>query len=932
MAWLAALAPWSPAIAAEPTEQGRLHFRNGDRLTGQLTGLDQSSQSLQWHPTQSAEGFPFDLATVSHAFLHDRGPSLEGSPQPLFNITLTDGTELVGAIRELNETSLLLEAGFESPLTIERPHLQRIDATLSASQLLYQGPKGPDEWEVGYRGKNWRFEEERLVSDSYSSTGKTLEIPDRARIEIDVSLREDPTLNLFLCADNPRNGGDSYYYLQLTPNVINCQRYWRDHPRTYINLTKEYEDEAAKKLFLGQPQVHLGIEIDRKAKLLHLFVNGELYARFFDPSPKAPEGSSMILASYGNGAVRASAIRVYALPRLTASEKRGEVGSIVWRDGKRTEAELGIDPEGVATSGSHTSSVDQLLSAVFAKPAAFKPKDGELNFFLTRGSRLSGPATLRHDQFVLDHSLLGVVHIPMSSVDGFVSNHPTSDLGPGPQQNSVTFKNGDRLGGKFLAWDDDGGLQWILGAPSDPLVFDSRSVAQIQLSPPAPLSASAATAHLVSGDGLPGQVTRLANDRMELHTAFSTPLQIPFPVIRRIDFRDPSSVLFQGPGPLIEWQVTGASSRWQQTGDGTLSGKGAGRIGRTLPMPRRGRLDVELSWKGQLDASITLFAKALERSVQPQSYRLHCEIERFSLYRGLGKDEVLRDPPDDNPLRNRRLDEQLERFSAQFGGGATRRLGSPVAVKFHVHKLSRLISLCWDADKGTIALLMDGQVLRAWEDPSGLAPPSNGLVIEQHSRNSTLELLDLSVREWNGVLPDPPMSASAAQSLRQTVVRLRNQDEFIVDALSLTNSQAPLAFDSELGELSLPLDRVESVQFPRVDHPLEHRLGMVADGYLAPQGKCRFFLERASDGQLDVSSPYFGKSTFNLEAFKKLEFDLQDRRYWDRGHQAWPPIVPLSMRATIRQATENASAQQAMSEAEAQAKATQFNESVELDE
>ncbi len=924
-----------------PIGAGQIVFNNGDTLAGRLTDIDTRSGQLQWAYPDSPSPFAFDLEAVSHAFLQRRPAAMPGHSQPLFKLTLTDGNSIIGVIQRLDAETLLFDAGLEHPLRVSRAHVHRLDAALNASQLIYQGPSGPNEWEVGYRGKNWQFSEGHLISESYSSTGRQLNIPGRARIELDVSLRDDPTLNIFLCADNPRNGGDSYYYLQLTPNIINCQRYWRDHPRTYINLIKEYEDEETKALFLGQPQVHLAMEIDRPAKRLKLFVNGKLYADFRDPAPEAPKGSSMILASYGNGAVRATGIRVYALERLSVDLKKLARGTTALRDGQSWKDTLTIIDGAARAGGRERAPVEQLLAASLAPLNAPRSsaEKAPLRFFLSSGGQLDGEARLNLEagQLQLQHALLGELALPLTMIDGFVSG--SNSGAPGLRQHAaasppgrILFKNGDQLEGHLHRWDDDRGLLWNWTGGKEPLIFPARAAAEIHLRAKRSLSPSKTTVLLASGDALPGTITSLTPSVLGFETAFSTAMQVPLPLVRKVIFQDPASLYFEGPGSLDKWKPIKTDATWKQDAEGALIGRGAGGVSRALPLPDRGRLDVEFSWKGQLDTSITLFARELHRGIQPKSYRLHCEMERISLYRGLSEDEVARDHEgDDNPLRNRGLAEQLERFSAKYGGGASRRLGSPVSIRFQSHKLTRKITLCWDRAQGTISLLLDGKHLRTWEDPAGLVPPANGLILQQHTQATTLTVHALEIRDWNGVLPDPPLDDKALKGESQTIVRLRNQDEFRAEALGLAAPAAPLTFDTAVGRLALPTDRLAFIQFPVTKYPIEHQLGMVLDGHLAPRGTCRFFLTKIENGQLAVSSPYFGENVFDLAAFQKLVLDLQDRRFWDRQSLPWPNPVPLSMRPAVQQRQKQA-AHTRMSEEKARDAAAKFNESVEFDE
>jgi hypothetical protein len=85
---------------------------------------------------------------------------------------------------------------------------------------------------------------------------------------------------------------------------------------------------------------------------------------------------------------------------------------------------------------------------------------------------------------------------------------------------------------------------------------------------------------------------------------------------------------------------------------------------------------------------------------------------------------------------------------------------------------------------------------------------------------------------------------------------------------------------SELGPLAIPLDRLRWIQYPNREFSVEPQKGMAVEAELAPEGSCRFFLQKLENGMMHVGSPYFGKNTIQLSAIRRLLFDLQDRQYW----------------------------------------------------
>ncbi len=852
---------------------GQLYFPGSDVLSGDLKDLDTESDALQWSYPGVDEPFQFKTSAVSHLVLNHEESAAKRPGN--YRITLTQGDVVQGDIVDIDDTAITVDAGFAEPFVLAKTAIHRIDRDWDRSQLVYSGPNEPEEWKVGFRGTNWKFEpaEKALICSSYSSTGRVIEnMPSKYRFEVQLTLNDEPILHLFLGADNPRNGGDDYYYLKLTSNVIDFERRLKDHhPRAYFSLPKEGGGADTQQLFKGKTELHLAVEVDQMAKQLKLFLDGKLYANYRDSSPKAPEGSGIILTSYGSGSLEARDIRVYGLDRLTVLNHEVPLGNALLESG-----------ETLATEVLTKHQLSQLLAARFhplGKVSTDQPRCVLLN-----GGRLGGEIQLKEaGMLAVQHEILGACAFPVSRVRR-LTFQPGA---PAAATSRVFFKNGDQLGGVPVAWDESNGLLWRRPGKEALLQFPAYALAEMRLESEMEATPAQATLGLVGGDVLPGKVTRMTPETITLETSFSNPMELKAAVVQRVDFGQAGHLYAIGPEqPITAWTKNGVKANWQFDEEGVLVGRGLGGIGQAVPMPERGRLDMDVSWKGFLDASITLFARSLSRASQPQSYRFHCESERITLYRGLTAAEVQLDDDDDvDPLRNRRLEEQLERFSAQFGGGASRKLGSPVAVDFQRHERVRKLSVCWDQATAEISLVLDDVVLRTWKDPAGLVMPASGLILQQHNQSTTFRIHRFLVEEWNGVLPEPSLTRQESKELTETRLRLRNQDEFAATSLSLEDATAPLMLGSELGPLAIPLDRLRWIQYPEREYPIDFEKGMAVGAELAPAGSCRFFLHKLEEGVLHVRSPYFGENTIRLIGIRSLTFDLQDRHFWQERNR-----------------------------------------------
>ena len=873
-------------LYAQESFDAQVHFQGGtDRLHGRLDSMNDTM--LLWTYPGMTSSFELPLAKLSHlVFPSDRplGPATNG-----FQVSLITGDRVTGSLTNLDAKTMVLNTGFAGALSIPRDQILNGRAVLGAGQLVYQGPNTAGEWKVGYRGKNWQFREGCLVSEGYSSTGLDAKIPHRCRISLDVSLRNDPTLNLFLCADNPQNGGDSYYYLQLTPNIINVQRYWRDHPRTYINLDKVEAGPEGKALFLGQPNVRMDIEIDRARKRLAIFINGRFYARFTDPAPNVPNGASMILASYGNGDVQIRNLRIHDMKdHPPYGWDQLAPGEALLKDGKRTR--------------NH----DYDLSALHAlrqRAVAKRKQSPDTAVHLADGSILNGTvSSLSTDQLSLKHASLGTLAVARSAITGILFPSNATKM-TNTTSGHVQFKNGDQLHGKLHSWDPSTGLVVQQTGKESKLTFPATAPRSVQLGSSQHSQLKGvlqARVSLGSDDLLLGELKAIDSHQLTLVTP--TPLTIPRAAVNAIEFQDPNIVHYQGPDEtLADWKPSKPNARWAIE-DSQLVGRSLSSIGKGVPMPDRGQLDISLSWDGHLAASFSLFCQDLSTATQQKSYRLYCENRMVTLYRGLTESESQRKPAENEQdrLRNLRLEEQLERFSAEFGGGPSRRLGSPVPVEYNAYNRARSLTFCWDASNGQMALLMDGILLRTWKDPLGLVDPSHGLVIQQHAQASVLKIKAITVRKWNGVLPESALDPDTRKELKATAVRLKNED--ILEATTITlQPDQQLRLRTPLGDIAVPLARITSLTFPLRTVETQVQQGVAVEAFYAHQGSCRFFLDNVKDGQLAIRSPHFGTHQLALASFRRLHFDLQDKTTWQPKAPQWTPPPPASMRWALKQ-------------------------------
>ena len=621
----------------------------------------------------------------------------------------------------------------------------------------------------------------------------------------------------------------------------------------------------------------------------------------------------MILASYGNGDVRVGNIRVFNLQGNSLTPPNLPENTIRLRNNKIVRNKLVIEPDQVSSRNITHFQLDSPSITTNTPVTAY----------LRDGSKLQ--VTLKSydgQQLSAVHPLLGELAFPRASLDGLI--FLTKPL-PHDATARVTFKNGDQFTGSLVSWSSDQGFEFRRSTEETPILFPPGSPLTMESLERTTPSDHIPTAIVKVGpeDLLPGSLLEIDDQHLSMESPFSNRITIERSHLREIIIEDPTTLLYAGPKKTLQaWTPSSPEASWHLEDEWIIGRQGG--IGRPVTMPERGRLDMVLAWDGSLKASVSIFNKDLTKDASPGCYRLYLEEKQATLFRGITREEAAKPPEgQEGELRNLRLEEQLARFSAQYGTAPMKRLSGPIPTKHNPYHRERKLTWCWDRKDGRLALYLNDELVKLWIDPQGLATPTDGLVLYQQARKSKLKIREIRLRQWNGILPDS--ESSTEPSSNETVFHLRNYDSLRGHLASLKDQRFRLTIPQ--GSLSIPLDRTRLIQFPWKQSSIQHRQGMAIKGfYKQCFGSCRFYVNGIQDGQAQVYSPFFGTQTFDLSTFRKLHFDIQDQALWSAPIDRWESASPPSMRAQLRHRQTNLDHPALEEESRA------LNEEVELDE
>lgn len=870
-----------PTLADE-TRPGRLGFVDGDVLFGRLQAIDWQAGEVAFRSTPEVEPNRFRIEAIHHAVPDFSASAIaERGAGRRFRLHLANGDTLTARLLELTASTVEIESPVLGRLAIPREQVGLGRWIAGSRELIFEGPRKDQNWSNDGKRKRWTLEDAALYSNGDSVIGCNVALPRAYRLAFDVSYRESRSLTVHLGCADAGGGGDDYYVLRFSEDGLDCRRYQRHHARLYADLEIVRRPAGETLALLQQAHQYFEIDFDDETGLMTISVNHEPIASFRDPARGRPTGSFIAFASPRGNRVRLRDIRVHA-----------------WNAAEVERAVSQLDENGIAREV--PTPLDE-LKAVRLGGAAMRERelleDG-IHVRTRCGSRLGLSSPRLHDErLVGEHSLLGRIDVSLADLAFIVfrDGEPRMD---NRLKEAVVFRDGGRLGGALVRWDATSGLTWSSPHAEEPLHFPSDNLRSITR--PSILRHAAAPSVEVEihrpGNLLLGEIFALDGENLSVTTPFSPPVAIPRGLVREIRLVDSGSRGYLGPGTdLAEWQRHGEGEWTLQ--DGALRGRGIGGIGRAVRLADRGRIDLHLEVLGTLSASIGWFCQDLKAPLSADSYQLRFENDGVTLFRGLTPEaaEAVNHPPENEAegIRNLRLEEQLARFHARFGGHPARRIGPRAPNPYRSdHRESRL-SICWDTSRKLIALVADGEVLQVWTDEEGLAGPADGLVFNQHASVGTLMIRELRVSAWNGVLPEPLPASSRPDEF---LLRLRNEDVLTGTVVSVADEKLRLE-SADLGALSLPLGRIKQIRFPDAKAEVAGTGDVAVRGLYPWGGECLFFLLGSDGESLRLSSPYFGAQTFRLDAFRQLDFDLRDFAYWSTLDDRWEEPLPPRLRS-----------------------------------
>jgi hypothetical protein len=253
-----------------------------------------------------------------------------GEP-PSTLIELANGDFLPARLESLNAEKLAVVSPEAGRLEIPRDRVKSLQLGIQRRKLIYQGPRGLEEWsDGGGEMKNWAFENDALVSRGQAVASKKLRLSRQFIMRFTLVWQQGTNPNFQIYFADPlvaKGEPCDRYYLQFGGAGMEIKREAAKGKRyNTIAIINRIADQ------FPEHQVKVAVMVNRDTARLKLTLNGDSEGEFADPIPDVPDGSgiSLVCNTPNNGAQEIRDIEILEYDdsrRRHRGEERGDAAS-----------------------------------------------------------------------------------------------------------------------------------------------------------------------------------------------------------------------------------------------------------------------------------------------------------------------------------------------------------------------------------------------------------------------------------------------------------------------------------------------------------------------------------------------------------------------------------------------------------------------------
>lgn len=462
------------------------------------------------------------------------------------------------------------------------------------------------------------------------------------------------------------------------------------------------------------------------------------------------------------------------------------------------------------------------------------------------------------------------------------------------EQHSLHFENGDALTGAFSGIDAQGNLLFQRGGIGEVMSVEPGEIDSLNredgfitgsIDDPSIVT-------LTDGSQIPCEIVRFDADTLIIRTPYAPDISISKAQISTISLTPwEGELLYRGPSGIDGWHellhLPGAPPRsiMQKAADSvprkaTWSYK-AGSLRADFPVPissnlelaERVGIDATVRWRDNQTNTLVAFhcdwqlPPAKDENVEKRrlGIRDRMRYDRSAWPYLFGRSFVL-------SLQGRYATLQVTHFNAD-GIGAVKRLTSQTLPQEFMQRREAKLSIRSDRKSGHVAVYIDGKFLLQWHPgPEGFDFPEDttsntGLAFAGLSQNHHLELSDITVSSWNGMLD----SATSMVSPDVDVALMSNGIDRTGGTLQSIHDGI-VSFETPYGLFKIPVGDVAEIQIARnVNHPASDHSERVAV-QLDSHGVLFGTLAQSSEEAVRLATPHLGELSIPIADIVSMDF------------------------------------------------------------
>jgi hypothetical protein len=435
----------------------------------------------------------------------------------------------------------------------------------------------------------------------------------------------------------------------------------------------------------------------------------------------------------------------------------------------------------------------------------------------------------------------------------------------GADADVLTFLNGDRLHGTLVAVAPAGfGLRWKSGEMEAPAAFSLARVdrARFGRKGAADTKTTQAQVRLSNDDVLRGEIVALDGESLTLKTAYAGNVVLRRAMLSQVwPGKGVLGVVYEGPEDISGWVMgEGGGGRmrgaWTVKDGQLINGPNQYPIGRELrDLPDAAEIQFTVATSGPYLQMCVGFCSDNVRQFSGNGYMLQFSGNSGYLYRR-----------SDN-AGNNNLGQGFQ--FADGRGNATRKA---------------IVRIFLDRAKKQIALVVNGQMLRQWTDPSGFPGTGKGLIFQCNDGNR-YRFSNIRAAAWDGRLPQGGESSDGNSPTDN--ILLANGDKVSGKVATIKNGS--VKFETSYAAMEIPVERITEIAFGKEGRQKARLNKNDVQCQFSGGGRLTVDLVSIGEAQVVGKSENFGEIKLALTALEGILFNPWSRPTEDTARE---PTVP----------------------------------------